>query len=97
MSEEAIQKGRFGEASDVWAFGVLGWEVLTLGNIPRLGLGARNSETWERNKQHKGLETRNPGLPFIVVNNAPRAQGEDFINHMEISRGLAIFIQYNFL
>ena len=34
MSEEAIQKGRFGEASDVWAFGVLGWEVLTLGNIP---------------------------------------------------------------
>ena len=34
MSEEAIQKGRFGEASDVWAFGVLGWEVLTLGDIP---------------------------------------------------------------
>jgi len=34
MPEEAIQKGVFGEASDVWAFAVLGWEVLTLGNIP---------------------------------------------------------------
>jgi ubiquitin-large subunit ribosomal protein L40e len=34
MPPEAIQKGRFGEASDVWAFAVLIWEILTLGNIP---------------------------------------------------------------
>ena len=34
LSEEAILKGRFGEASDVWAFGVLAWELLTLGYIP---------------------------------------------------------------
>ena len=34
LSEEAILKGRFGEASDVWAFGVLVWELLTLGYIP---------------------------------------------------------------
>ena len=34
MPPEAIQKGRFGEASDVWAFAVLIWEMLTLGNIP---------------------------------------------------------------
>ncbi len=34
MPPEAIQKGRFGEASDVWAFAVLIWEMLTLGIIP---------------------------------------------------------------
>ena len=34
LSEEAILKGRFGEASDVWAFGVLAWELLTLGYRP---------------------------------------------------------------
>ena len=34
MSPEAIQTGRFGEASYVWAFAVLVWEMLTLGNIP---------------------------------------------------------------
>jgi serine/threonine protein kinase len=34
MPPEAIQKGRFGEASDVWAFAVLIWEMLTLGMIP---------------------------------------------------------------
>ena len=31
LSEEALLKGRFGEPSDVWAFGVLAWELLTLG------------------------------------------------------------------
>ena len=34
MSPEAIQKGRFSESSDVWAFAVTMWEILSLGNIP---------------------------------------------------------------
>ena len=34
MSEEALEKDRFSEASDVWAFGVTCWECLTLGKIP---------------------------------------------------------------
>jgi hypothetical protein len=34
MLEEAIQKGRFGEPSDVWGFAILCYEVLTLGDIP---------------------------------------------------------------
>lgn len=34
MSPEAIQRNRWGEPSDVWAFGVLMWEVATMGAMP---------------------------------------------------------------
>ena len=34
MPPESLQKGRFGEKSDVWACGVTLWEILTRGNIP---------------------------------------------------------------
>ena len=34
MSPEALQRRRFSEKSDVWAFGVTAWELLTGGQIP---------------------------------------------------------------
>lgn len=34
LAIEAIETGIFSEASDVWAFGVLIWEVLTYGELP---------------------------------------------------------------
>ena len=34
MPPEALRKDRFSEKSDVWAFGVVCWEILTLGVIP---------------------------------------------------------------
>ena len=34
MPPEAIQRNKWSEKSDVWAFGVLLWEVATLGEIP---------------------------------------------------------------
>ena len=39
MSPEAIQRNKFTEKSDVWAFGVLIWEAATLGMIPYDALG----------------------------------------------------------
>jgi serine/threonine protein kinase len=34
MPPEALQRGRFSEKSDVWAFGVTAWEMLSKGLIP---------------------------------------------------------------
>ena len=34
MPPEALTKRRFSEASDVWAFGVAAWELLTGGQLP---------------------------------------------------------------
>lgn len=34
MSPEAIQRNRWSEKSDVWAFGVLMWEVASMGAVP---------------------------------------------------------------
>ena len=34
MPPEAIRQRRFSEASDVWAFGVTAWEILTGGDLP---------------------------------------------------------------
>lgn len=36
LAPEALEKGRYSEQSDVWAFGVLAWELLTDGNKPYL-------------------------------------------------------------
>ena len=34
MSPEALSKRRFSQASDVWAFGMMVWEMLTDGDMP---------------------------------------------------------------
>jgi serine/threonine protein kinase len=34
LAPEALRKGRYSEKSDVWAFGVTVWEVLSGGDIP---------------------------------------------------------------
>ena len=34
MSPEALSRRRFSQASDVWAFGVTAWEILTNGDMP---------------------------------------------------------------
>jgi len=34
LAPEALQKRRYSEKSDVWSFGVMGWELLTNGNLP---------------------------------------------------------------
>jgi serine/threonine protein kinase len=34
MAPEALRRWRFSERSDVWAFGVLAWELLTGGDVP---------------------------------------------------------------
>ena len=34
LPPEALEKGRFSEKADVWAFGVAAWELLTRGRVP---------------------------------------------------------------
>lgn len=34
LSLEALQKSHYNEGSDVWSFGVLMWEMCTLGKLP---------------------------------------------------------------
>ena len=34
MAPEALRRRKFSEASDVWAFGVTAWEILTGGDMP---------------------------------------------------------------
>ncbi|KRX82258.1 Tyrosine-protein kinase transmembrane receptor ROR1 [Trichinella sp. T6] len=49
MPPEAILYGRFSEASDVWAFGVVMWEIYTYGSQPYFGFS--NQEVIEMVRQ----------------------------------------------
>ena len=41
MSPESLQMGIFSSKSDVWAYGILVWEIVTLGSTPYVGLSAQ--------------------------------------------------------
>jgi len=40
LAPESLEKGRYSEGSDVWAFGVMCWELLTHGTIPYCEISA---------------------------------------------------------
>ena len=40
LAPESLEKGRYSEGSDVWAFGVMCWELLTHGTIPHCDITA---------------------------------------------------------
>uniref|UniRef100_A0A7S0RWF4 Protein kinase domain-containing protein n=1 Tax=Pyramimonas obovata TaxID=1411642 RepID=A0A7S0RWF4_9CHLO len=69
MPPEAIQRNKWSEKSDVWAFGVLLWEVATLGMIPYDSLGVFVSSDAELKAGVCGGKLRLPrpeGLPEVI-------------------------------
>ena len=45
MAPEAIERNRWSEKSDVWAFGVFFWEVLTMGAVPYQSYGIYKNDS----------------------------------------------------
>lgn len=49
MSPESLSRGLFTTKSDVWAFGILVWEIVTLGSTPYIGMSAQDVIHYIRN------------------------------------------------
>jgi serine/threonine protein kinase len=64
MPPESIIYGLFTVKSDVWAFGVLMWEVFSLGQLPYLGLS--NEEAIEAVRSGQTMSRPNEFCPDDV-------------------------------
>jgi proto-oncogene tyrosine-protein kinase ROS len=63
MSPESIFEGLYTTKSDVWSFGVLIWEVITLGYQPYLGM--ENNQVMEYIKSGCHLKISNKCPPEL--------------------------------
>ena len=69
MPPEAIERNKWSEKSDVWAFGVLLWEVATLGLVPydSLGVFVNDDKEVKRGVCSGALRLPCPeGLPEVI-------------------------------
>ena len=51
MSPESLQLGLFSSKSDVWSYGILIWEIVTLGSTPYIGMSAQQVIKFVSDKQ----------------------------------------------
>uniref|UniRef100_A0A914WX94 receptor protein-tyrosine kinase n=1 Tax=Plectus sambesii TaxID=2011161 RepID=A0A914WX94_9BILA len=67
MSPESTQDGVFSSKTDVWSFGILLWEIMTLGQLPYPGMHNMQVMSFVRNGGHPENPTHCPTEIFEII------------------------------
>lgn len=86
MAVETLTSKRFSVSSDVWAFAVFMWEVMTYGETPWNKMGVANVDI--KDAVSAGKRLNQPEMELLSLREDVSKEDEDFLDNSEEARAL---------